>query len=634
MCGIAGIFSADIQTQPSTSLLKNMIQKLLHRGPDAQEVISIDGVGLAHARLSIIDPQPASNQPMTDLDTLNTIVFNGEIYNYIELRKQLIAKGHQFVTQGDTEVILKAYNEWGVECLNYFNGMWAFALYDFKLKRLFVARDRMGIKPFVYGITKQNEFVFASEAKAIVHCFPEFNYMNDDFVTLFVEKGFFASYEETFFKNIFNLMPGHYFCITNGEQPEQKRYWQWKPSTTIQPVSDKDAVEQFRALLIDSIKLRFRSDVPVGACLSGGLDSGTIVGLASTMFDKPIHTFSCVFPSTPEFDESEYIKASVSKFNTIPKYKEPSHDDFIALIKKSIYEQDGPTGGPSVLSQRAVMELAGKDVKVVLDGQGADELLGGYHPYFHTKMSTLAKVFYQKKSLKNFLNYTKTSRAIKKRRGITTSFQFLRNFKTSLGPSKFHTKISKNNQLYNMKPFKNDDLNTLLLEHVFTNLTDLLHYEDRNSMAFSLESRLPFLDYRLIEYAFTLGHEYKIRGDTTKWLLYQVAKDVLPEKVLKRKDKMGYTTPAHEWFLEGDNPSYFSRFIDADNVIFSRLSKSMQSYMQRSFDALSKSKQPGMNPSKGCDINTLWRLFTANLWIESLQTTNHPQQEAEHCVAT
>lgn len=610
MCGIAGVFSADVQQRPSERLLKDMIQKLKHRGPDAQEVVCLDGVGLAHARLSIIDPTPASNQPMVDEPTGNIIVFNGEIYNYIELRAELKQAGHVFVTHSDTEVILKAYATWGVDCLSRFNGMWAFALYDRRENFLFVARDRMGIKPFVFGLTNNHDFVFASEAKAITACFPEFKAINHDFMTQFIESGFFACYEATFFKRLFNLMPGHYCCIKPGEEPKQRRYWQWVPSTTTKRIPDVEAIEQFRALLVDSIKLRFRSDVPVGACLSGGLDSGTLVGLASDMFNKPLHTFSCVFPNTPEFDESKYIQASVEKFQTIPKYKEPKHDDFIGLMRQSSYEQDGPTGGPSVLSQRAVMELAGEDVKVLIDGQGADELLGGYHPYFHHKMSTLLRSCYRRPSFKMIAQYYQTSEMIKKRTN-NPSFNLMNSFKNIIRPGVFNSHVPKSNQLNYMKPFKADDLNTLLLNQFFTNLTDLLHYEDRNSMAFSVESRLPFLDYRLVEYAFSLGHEYKIRGDTSKWLLHNVAKDVLPHEVLTRKDKMGFTTPAHTWFLAGDHLDYFAGYLTQDNPIFSRLSPAKQAYMHQAFNQLS-------NHQTGGDMNALWRLFTANLWTESL----------------
>ncbi len=615
MCGIAGIFLKDAIEAPSEILLSDMIHTIKHRGPDAQKVWTSNGVGLGHARLSIIDLHASSDQPMLDPETGNIIVFNGEIYNYIELRNDLQLLGHKFATQSDTEVILKAYVEWGVNCLNKFNGMWAFALYDQKEKTLFCARDRFGVKPFTYGITTKNELVFASEAKAITTHFPEFRQVNIEFLLNFVERDFFACYKETFYKKIFNLLPGHYFVIKNGELPQQHRYWSWTPE--INPVKKRDAeiISEFKELLIDSIRLRFRSDVPVGACLSGGLDSGTVVGLASQLYDKRLHTFSCVFPNTPEFDESSYIDASVKKFNTIPSYSEPSHDNFIDSMYLSVFEQDGPTGGPSILSQRSVMELASKDVKVVLDGQGADEVLGGYHGYFHYSLMTHARAFGKKKSLSNLYRYVSNASKIKKRSGskVGSLSQFLDLTST---PPKFNTGNIKETQLGYFTEFEGDDLNSLLLEHVFTNLSNLLHYEDRNSMRFSIESRLPFLDYRLVELAFSLPHQYKVRGSTTKWLLHNVARDVLPHKVLHRKDKMGFTTPSHKWFLEGDNVKFFEQYFNDDNYIYKSISPYMREFLLSSFNSLSAPQNH--TPAAGGNFNALWRFFTANMWLESL----------------
>lgn len=617
MCGIAGIFSSTRDNPPSESLLQSMIQTIAHRGPNGQKTHRYPGLGMAHARLSIIDLSTTADQPMIDVPTGNTIVFNGEIYNYLELREELIAFGHAFQTHGDTEVILKAYLQWGVDCVNHFNGMWAFALYDTTTKTLFAARDRLGVKPFVYGITPQHELVFASEAKALLKHFPTFQQINTDFLTHFIEKDFFACYNETFYKGLFNLLPGHFFVIKHGESPQQKRYWQWVPKETTQPVNEREVIEQFKALLIDSIKLRFRSDVPVGACLSGGVDSGTIVGLASSLFNQPLQTFSCIYPSTPEFDESRYIKDSSKKFGSIAHYIEPTHDNFIELIHRSIYEQDGPTGGPSILSQRAVMELASKRVPVLLDGQGADELLGGYHGYFTYKLRSMARHAHQNKSISSVHQYIKSARAIKTRTGsmpLNTFSQLLRGH----DPVCFYASQAYASQLDSMLPFETDPLNSILLEHVLTNLTNLLHYEDRNSMAFSIESRLPFLDYRLVEFAFTLGHEYKIRGSTTKWILLEVAKEILPSSVLNRKDKMGFTTPAHKYFLEPQHATYFARFITARNPFFATLSPSMQTYLTNAYNTLFHRDPQSITPAQGGDMNALWRLFTATLWAESM----------------
>ena len=617
MCGIAGILNKEKEHSCSDNELLAMIKTIAHRGPDIQKTWHAAGVGLAHARLSIIDLDASADQPMIDKTTGNVIVFNGEIYNYLELKQDLIQLGHTFETKSDTEVILKAYAQWGIECLNKFNGMWAFALYDQRQKNLFCARDRLGIKPFCYGITPEGTLIFASEAKAITAHFPYFNQPNTSFLLNFIEKDFFACYKETFYKHITNLLPGHYFIIAHGEQPIQKRYWAWTPQANTTHTNDKDIVEHFKYLLTDSIKLRFRSDVPVGACLSGGLDSGTIVGLSSQLFDKPIHTFSCIYPNTPQFDESAYIQSSVNKFNTIPKFTEPTHDDFIHLVHTSINEQDGPTGGPSILSQRAVMELASKDVKVLLDGQGADELLGGYHGYFNTSLCSHARHFRQKKSFSSLKAYFSASSEIKKRTGAKRSFlSDLTAIRNTQFPVSFYTENRSDTQLHYMDTFEQDDLNTMLLEHVFTNLTNLLHYEDRNSMRFSIESRLPFLDYRIVEFAFSLSHHYKIRGSTTKWLLNQVAKDVLPLDVLNRKDKMGFTTPAHQWFLADENLSYFERYLTKGNTLYEQISPGMREHFDRSFKILKQCKYT--TPSSSGDINGLWRFFTASIWLDTM----------------
>lgn len=615
MCGIAGIFLVEGQEVPSELLLNTMIQKLYHRGPDAQHVLALPGLGLAHARLSIIDPQPASDQPMIDEETGNILVFNGEIYNYLELKTELSSLGYRFETASDTEVILKAYAHWGVSCLQHFNGMWAFALYDSRRNTLFAARDRLGIKPLVYGMTENHDLVFASEAKAIVSTFLEFNAVNMAFLVNFVERDFFACFKETFYERIYNLLPGHYVVVSPGEVPAQKRYWDWVPKVSPQLGSDSEIIEQFSALLQDSIRLRFRSDVPVGACLSGGVDSGTLVGLATDMFQKPIHTFSCIYPSSPQFDESKFIQSSVNKFNTVARYTEPTHDDFLQLIRTSVYEQDGPTGGPSVLSQRAVMALAGQHVKVVLDGQGADELLGGYHGYFRYSLQTLFRAVRNQPSKANWQAYRAHAQQIKQRigheyRGAPAMWYLTRN------PVQFNMPQWKETSLRYMSEFADDDLNTLLLEHVFTNLTNLLHYEDRNSMRFSVESRLPYLDYRLVEFAFSLGEHYKIRGNTTKWLLYEVAKNVLPQDVLNRKDKMGFTSPAHLWLCQKANLVYFEPYFNKDNVVMHRLSDSMRKYLMKAFMTLRRSPPEIMTPATSGDINALWRFITANMWLE------------------
>lgn len=615
MCGIAGIFGKNQDLDINENLLWSLINRIKHRGPDYQNIWKTKGVGLAHARLSIIDLDNRSNQPMIDLQTGRVIVFNGEIYNYIELKEILTKVGYQFTTQSDTEVILKSYDYWGIDCLNHFNGMWAFAIYDPNKKQLFSARDRFGVKPFIYGIDKYNNLVFASEPKAILNDFNEFKKPNIPFLTDFLEGDYFACYQETFYKGLFNLLPGHYFLVSHGELPQQKRYWQWKPVQLTPLPSHHDIIERFGALLEDSIKLRLRTDVPYGSCLSGGLDSSTLVGLATKLSGKPLSTFSCVYSGLPDFDESNYIDMIIQQYNSKSFFTTPKHDDFIKTIYDCTYEQDGPTGGPSLLSQRAVMQLAKGNVRVLLDGQGADEVLGGYHGYFYHSLLTFIRNNPKLNVFNAWSNYKKKYKIVEERIG-KQKWNFFRMWLKANSQIKFGKNNDKLQQLDYFTPVKDDDLNTILLEHTFSNLPDLLHYEDRNSMLYSLETRLPFLDYKLVEYAFSLNHEYKIKDNITKWLLYQVASKVLPESVLNRKDKMGFTTPAHLWMQDEINLNYFEKYFNHQNLFYSELSNSYRTRLDNTWASIQG--YPCVNINDKGQLNFLWRFITANIWLESL----------------
>lgn len=615
MCGIAGIFKKEAHAIIDQGQLWKMINVILHRGPDAQNIWHEPGVGLTHARLSIIDLDERSNQPMVDPNSGRVIIFNGEIYNYIEIRAELINLGYSFTTKSDTEVILKAYDCFGPDCLNRFNGMWAFVIYDPKKKEIFAARDRFGIKPFSYGILPNGDLIFASEAKALTETFPYFNKPNLPFVYGYLERDISACYQDTFYDKIFNLMPGHYFTIKHGETPQQKRYWNWTPKLMDQVPSDNEIIDHFQFLLTDAIKLRLRTDVTFGSCLSGGMDSPTLVALASKIANKPISTFSCVYPDMPHFDESFYIDSIVKQYNTHAHFTTPKHDDFLQTMMDCTVEQDGPTGGPSILSQRAVMKLAKNNVIVLLDGQGADEVLGGYHGYFY--YSLLSAIREKRLISKNasWLKYLIRSWHIKRRTG---------NPRWNFGPLWLQTNQSpnfnvpkiENSQLHALLPFEKDDLNTILLEHTFTNLPNLLHYEDRNSMKYSLEARLPYLDYRLVEFAFSLPHHYKIRGKTTKWLLYQVAQKVLPKTVLNRKDKMGFTTPGHAWFRNIKNNQYFKKYFTNDNMIFSQISESQKQYLHNAWKKIYSDEK--LLPEDAGYVNALWRFCTTHLWLEKM----------------
>ncbi|MBY0404240.1 MAG: asparagine synthase (glutamine-hydrolyzing) [Cyanobacteria bacterium] len=614
MCGIVGIYTCQRDEVIHKNLLWEMMEPLETRGPDGQFVWRERGVGLGHLRLSILDLKIRSNQPMVDPETGCCLTYNGEIYNFLELREELIGLGYFFQTTGDAEVILKAYDAWGEACLNRFNGMWAFALYDPKNDTLFCARDRFGVKPFVYAIDQGN-LVFASESKAIVAGFPHLKIPNLPFLRQFVKTGEFANSQATFYQPIKNLLPGHSFVMTRGEIPHPKRYWTWQPKLENVEMSQDACLEQFQLLLTDAIRLRFRSDVPVGVCLSGGLDSSAIVALASRIFNTPISTFSCVYPEFPKMDETPYIQEVVNTFQCDAHLVSPDVPDLIPAMIQSVWEQDGPTGTPAVLSQRAVMSIAQGQVKVLLDGQGADELLGGYHSYFNSALKTLVRELYRRPSIARLLKYWRAAKAIESRTGKPAE-KFRRLLRGVRKPAAFRKHPSDLSVLNSINPYRQDDLNTVLLEDFFYNsLPQLLHYEDRNSMAFSLESRLPFLDYRLVEFLFSLPHFYKIRDAQTKFLLSESMKNVLPEKVLWRREKLGYETPGQYWFSDQKARLYLDEFLLRIPAPLTTLDRVDLEEMQLDWNRC-KNRVP-IPPHRE---RVLWRFFTACLWLQQIQT--------------
>lgn len=620
MCGIVGMFATDADSPVNPSRLQGMLHALQHRGPDARQIWEQPGIGLGHARLGILDLDARSNQPMQDAETGLTVVFNGEIYNYPELRSQLMDLGHTFTTNSDTEVLLKAYRQWGVDCLHRFNGMWAFALYDPARRTLFCARDRFGIKPFVYGVNAGG-LVFASEAKAIVSQFGEWRRPNLDFLRHFIQQGDFAAYRETFYSGLDNLLPGHYFVVTHGEIPQQKRYWNWQPEPRTGSVTESDALAEFEALLQDAIQLRFRSDVPVGSCLSGGLDSSAIVGLSTRLFQRPIHTFSCVYPDWAEVDESAYIQANVARFGCNAHYITPAFPHLEAMMAQITHEQDGPTGGPSVVSQRAVMALAKGRVKVLLDGQGADEVLGGYHDYLPLAMQSLMRGWLKQPTWQGWRDFTLARKAIVSRVGAQRLPSIRKTLFRACKPVQFERPIYASESVLGGGSLAGlSDLSARLWEDLCLKLPNMLYYEDRNSMAFSLEARLPYLDYRLVQFAFSLPDTFKVRGARTKHLLYEAAKDILPPSVLARKDKMGFVSPGQRWYRQD---------VESARSLSERLKRAPDGLDMMEPQALERLNrawadcQQGM-PISGHSERLLWRYLTACLWLEQLESPVHP----------
>ena len=598
MCGIAGFFSI---SKVDNSIILNLTKAIKHRGPDDEGYIAVNpencqvsaligddsvvigehienyyeqaNLFLGHRRLSIIDITPAGHQPLSNDDGKIWIVFNGEIYNYIELREELKRKGYIFKTATDTEVIIKAYEEWGFDCLNKFNGMWAFVILDLNKRILFGARDRFGVKPLYYHIDN-NHFAFASEIKALLTLPWYKKEINEtavfDYLVLNLEE-----YEaESFFKNIMELKPAHYFIYDLREKTFLKeKYYNLPFNEKFENYNEDKVKEHFlniRDLIFNAVNVRLRSDVPVGKCLSGGLDSSTIACVIDSLLRErdieQIGTEQKFFTACYDdsrVDESKWAEIVVRHtrakwFKTFPKGEELIED-----LNDLVYYQELPFGSTSIYAQYRVMKLAKENgVKVLLDGQGGDELFAGYHIYYKTYLAELIKNGYFKEALKEFIKIKGDN--VNLLMGLLKILLFplvpveLRNF---FGRYKYPASKFLNPDFLNK--FKNrffredifDNLNVFLFKHItYLNLKTLLRYEDRNSMRFSIESRTPFADdINLIEYVFKIPSTYKIHNGWTKYLMRNAMDGVIPEEIQWRRDKIGFATPEQQWFKKNSN---------------------------------------------------------------------------------
>jgi len=607
MCGISGILSFDGKYNKEDILKMNKI--LSHRGPDDEGTYFDDFIGLGHRRLSIIDLSKAGHQPMPDDSKRYWIVFNGEVYNYLEIREELIKDGFKFHSNTDTEVVLKSYIKWGKDCLKKFNGMWAFAIWDGEKKELFCARDRFGVKPFYY-YHKDNYFVFASEIKAILEVEGIPREPNNIRILQYLGNYPLLENKSTFFKDIFQLPPSHYI-IMRKDNFEVEQYWDIEKKE----FDNERAKDTFLELFEDSIRLRLRSDVPVGTCLSGGLDSSSIVCVLNKLIDSSKQkTFSSCFEDK-RFDERDYIQEVINATNVTPHYIFPDIKQLYPKLFSIIWHHDEPFEGTSILAQWCVMKLAKENkVLVVLDGQGSDEILAGYHPY---KWYILLDSIKRKNLVEIIKNYKFLLEAVQSYRKTTNKsfFEFIKQiskskFRSSKGDSSYAKKYltdeflnSNLNELTLSLPLKfNNKLeNKLYQDTYFSSLQKLLQYEDRNSMAFSIESRVPFLDYRLVEFVFSLPIKFKINKGWTKYILRKSMKGVLPEKIRCRKDKMGFVTPQDLWVkeIENDVRGIVNSFSKREYVKSEEIPKILDEYYNG-------------NNSLG---KLVWKMFCLELWF-------------------
>jgi len=556
MCGIAGIFDMRSGEPARLDVLERMVATMHHRGPDARgaRVYDQGRCGLGHARLSILDLSPEANQPFESDDGQLSITYNGEIFNYVELRSELQALGHRFRTHCDTEVLLHAYAQWGDESVSRLNGMWAFAILDRRRRRLFCSRDRFGIKPFAYA-RHRGRFLFGSEVKAIIAAEPGLARPNWVSLSMLLRSSEGYRMQETCFDGVHRVPPAHNLVVTE-DGIEITRYWDY-PVESDEPTTLERAAEEVRALLLDAIRIRMRSDVPVGSTLSGGVDSSSIVCLLRTFYDGPHETFTASYPGE-DFDEAGRARALSDKLGMSPNPIPALAGDFLDLMRHCVRHIEGPNRAPAVLPLWNIMKTAREKVTVLLEGQGADELLAGYpHPDFpalvadHLAAGHPGRALHELRSQVGIIGAREvvlwaTRAMFPRAQGLFTrargdAFVLDGDLATATaGPS---------GRLDPPPPIRGR-LNRLLREQHEGGLVALLHHGDAISMAHSIESRLPYMDYRLVEAVFRMPGELKIQSGLGKAVLRRAVHDDVPHELLYARRKLGFRTPLARWFRE------------------------------------------------------------------------------------
>lgn len=556
MCGFVGILSAGEPIE--APILNRMRDSLTHRGPDANATWTEGQIGLGHRRLTIIDKSDASDQPMHSQDGRYAIVYNGEIYNYLELRSELEEKGYSFRTKGDCEVLLMALQVWGEGALLKLNGMFAFALWDRRERTLMLVRDRFGEKPLFWAKASDGSVVFGSEMKALTRYPGIASDIDPDTSVAFSQGAYFENSPSTMFLQIKRVLAAHMMVFdAKCNLLRQRRYWTPDYNNIDENFDPREATDQFTALLNNSIDLRLRSDVPVGSSLSGGLDSSTIVGLLAARRQQGSigeqHTFSARFPDDPTLSECEFIDAVVSHTGVTSHYVCPDPLKMIDELDGLHYHQEEPLFSASIYLQWCVARLAKQNnITVLLDGQGADELLGGYQYYFKSYQLDLAE-------LGKFDELDQVTRLFNSRMHQSAS-QYKdsnRRFNPNSGYSVEEIEAIKRDpgkgfdgpfSIGVPKAAPGNRIRRIMAEALqWNSLPILLRYADRNSMAFSIEGRLPYLDYDLVDFCIRQPDSLFFAGGWQKSVLRDVADGVVPQTVSRRVDKMGYAAPLDAW---------------------------------------------------------------------------------------
>lgn len=571
MCGIAAVFS---QSKMPAEIIANMTDVIQHRGPDAEgrEGFFDGRLWLGHRRLSILDLSEAGKQPMSYKQGRYWITYNGEVFNYVELKQELEVKGYCFNTGTDTEVIMAAYDCWGKECLHKFNGMWAFVILDTIEQKIFAARDRFGVKPIYYWQSPQGLLAFASEIKQFTVLPGWMPKVNGQRAYDFLKWGITDHTRETLFKDVYQIGAGEAVECGISELVKSMPVYKWYNLRARDFIGDfEEAAEAFRDIFTQSVGLRLRSDVEVASCLSGGLDSSSIVCVVNDILkengkDELQKTVSAG-AAVSRFDESKYIDEVLKKRNIRGYYVYPEFETLFNAMDDIVWHQDEPFGSTSIYAQWRVFEKAAEEkLTVMLDGQGADEQLAGYHAFFAPHFAGLFRRL-QWLDLIQEINCSKrlhgyglmfAMKGIIKELMPESAVNFLRNIYSGndaspawLDMGRLQAKPVNPNLYTGAKASSVKELSYSQL--TASNLQMLLHYEDRDSMAHSVESRLPFLDYRLVEFVMGLPDEYKLSRGITKRVLRESMNGVLPEMVRMRMSKLGFATPEEVWMKENSH---------------------------------------------------------------------------------
>lgn len=558
MCGIFGVHS--LAQRHDDQAFERALSYLAHRGPDHSQVNRLDDCTIfGHTRLSIIDLSAANHQPFI-LDDRYALTYNGEIYNYVEIRDELRAKGIEFSTTGDTEVLLRSYVFWGESCVTRFNGMWAFAIYDSKLKKLFCSRDRFGVKPFVY-YQGNGEFIFSSEIKPIIAYKPGIKSPNYTMIANYCQKSIGGQAEQTWFDNIYRLMPAHNLVVENG-RVRKYRYWNY-PQKVDRSITFDSASKKFREIFIDAVRIRMRSDVPVGSTLSSGLDSSAIVGVIDRTKMGRIDTFTAYSPdsaftendtrpfrSAVALDESVVVKDLLKHFDVNPSLIKISFDNYSHRLAEAIYYMESGHSSPAVICIHQIYKQARNKVKVLLEGQGADELSGGYIvdnfiPYLiqNIRRGQISRSIADFRLFSRYYSVTYLM-LLYLRRYDSAFLNRLKNIVRSIDI--FSDKATKFEYIRDnpgeSPPF-DDSFNHRLYKQHTSGLVNLLQYGDALSMAEGIETRLPFMDYRLVDFTFRLPYNFKVNGIHGKYIQRKALAPFVPDFISTSNVKIGFATP-------------------------------------------------------------------------------------------